>query len=74
MRAWRDIQAEWEADPAFRAAYAMEYPFEAQALAVVSKRASVGMTQEQYAAHMGVTLRTLRRYESAKVLPPERFR
>lgn len=65
---------DWEQDPEFQRVYAEMYPFEREALFITRVRAQVmGMTQEQFAAEMGVTVATIRRYESGKVRPSRRF-
>ena len=71
-RSWPQIRAEWEADPAFRAAFAAEYPHAVAADMLAERRASMGLTERQYARRFRIPLRQLRRWESGKHPVPEK--
>jgi DNA-binding transcriptional regulator YiaG len=71
-RTWAQIRAEWEADPEFRAAYAAEYPHAVAADMLAEQRASMGLTERQYARRFGLRLVDLRRWESGKHPVPDR--
>lgn len=66
MTALDRLREQWTRDPAFRAAYAAEYPYDADSLRVTEYRASLGLDQGQFAGRMGRTIDTIQRWESAK--------
>src|SRR4051794_17280393 len=64
--------AEWDKDPAFKAAYdALDAEF-AIASALIKARADADMTQEQVAKAMGTTQAVIARLESGRVMPSTR--
>jgi ribosome-binding protein aMBF1 (putative translation factor) len=53
-------------DPAFRAEYERLEPYEALAHIVITRRASLGLTQAQLASRMGTTASAVSRIESGQ--------
>lgn len=67
-----DVFAEWEKDPAYRAAYdALEEEFSLVS-AMIEARKRAKMTQEQVAQAMGTTQAAVARLESGRPLPSTR--
>jgi transcriptional regulator with XRE-family HTH domain len=72
MTRLRDLHAQWQGDPAYRADYdSLDKEF-ALAAALIRARADAGLTQEQLAQRMGTKQEVIARWESGKVLPSTR--
>lgn len=63
---WKQIEAEWDNDPAFRRSYEAEYPFEAVARSIARLRADHGLTQEELARLADTTQSVIARAESGR--------
>ena len=64
--------AEWDKDPAFKAAYDALTDEFALAAALIQARGDAGMTQGQVAAAMGTTQAAIARLESGRIHPTTR--
>ncbi len=68
----RDLHAQWQNDPAYRAEFdALEDEFDLAAM-LIRARAEAGLTQEQLAERMGTKQEVVARWESGRVLPSTR--
>lgn len=68
----RDLHAQWQNDPVYRAEFgALEDEFDLAAT-LIRARAAAGLTQEQLAERMGTRQEVVARWESGRVLPSTR--
>jgi len=63
---WRDLAAELEGRPEFRAAYEEQFPYAKVALAVVALRARHELTQRDLADRVGTAQPVIARLESGR--------
>jgi transcriptional regulator with XRE-family HTH domain len=66
---WEDIQREWLADPEFREALDLEFPYRELSLEIGGLRADLEMTQTEFGRLVGVPQSTIARLESGKQAP-----
>ena len=63
---WKQIEAEWDADPEFRRAYEEEYHFDAVARSIARLRGEHGLTQERLAQLAGTSQSVIARAETGR--------
>jgi transcriptional regulator with XRE-family HTH domain len=63
---WRDVRREWMSDPTFAQVVADEFPYRNVVDAVIGLRAAFALTQEEFAAKVGLKQPFIARMESGR--------